>query len=86
METKITLSTELGRDNFKAATWYQLFKDLVKSYQLVVAQEVLKCTLLLKNIEIFNCSPVILLSYTEQQLICYSFVYMLISLTCLILE
>lgn len=32
METKITLSTELGRDNFKAVTWYQLFKDLVKSY------------------------------------------------------
>ena len=32
METKITLSTELGRDNFKAATWYQLFKDLAKSY------------------------------------------------------
>ena len=86
METKITLSTELGRDNFKAATWYQLFKDLVKSYQLVVAQEVLKCTLLLKNIEIFNCRSVILLLHTEQQLICYSFVYMLISLTCLILE
>ena len=32
MEVKITLSTELGRDNIKAVTWDQLFKDLVKSY------------------------------------------------------